>query len=210
MLDPFVTEGSPVMLVTHFWPDLDAVCSTYFAFKLLAQGELPNHASLLARYVGGIDRGLSFRQGGTMDTLYGLFTVSARDISNRAAREGWEEARASFEILRVGFELLEHLIGSMRSGTDLDADQLFGEARFQPARDRLKTDAQLYERDVARAELKTVTLPKRDGGTVAAGPCSLMTRRACFSSIGHGPTEGGAVFPWAFPCWRCAMGENDS
>ena len=208
VLDPFVTEARPVMLVTHSWPDLDAVCSTYFAFKLLAEGTLPDHASLLARYVGEIDQGHSFRQGGTMDTLYGLFMVSAHDISSRAAREGWEEARASFEILRVGFALLEHLTGSMHSGTDLNADQLFDDTRFQPARDRLKTDAQLYERDVARAELKKVPLPKRNGGTVVVGAMFIDDPESLFFKHWARTDRGRRGFPLGFPLLAVCYGEK--
>ena len=169
VLDPFVFDADPVVLLTHFAPDLDAACSAFFAWRLLADRKLPDGAVALARYVGDIDRGMVFAQDGFTETLYGVFTVMAQDILDAAAENGQDGGEASAEVLKAGFGLLNDLMGRLDAGTDLHRERLFDHARFRPLTDRLKDDVWTYRRDVERAVTKHVVLPKRGGGTMEVG-----------------------------------------
>lgn len=46
-----------INIITHFFPDFDAIASTYLAIRWLKEGGLPFNANILADYVNEVDSG---------------------------------------------------------------------------------------------------------------------------------------------------------
>ncbi len=165
-----------IQIITHWYPDLDAISGVYFA-RLHLQGLSPSPAhSLWADYVCQVDRGETVLDPAQPITPYLLFILSLQ----RASESDTDPKTISTAMLAEGLDFIDTVIAQLEAGNDLKSPDFFKECNhLQADIDAVRADWQHYLNDLKRAEQFECRLPEGQGfKTVPAlwieGPTSSL------------------------------------
>ncbi|MBF0531329.1 MAG: hypothetical protein HQK55_19075 [Deltaproteobacteria bacterium] len=195
-------KGLPVediTLVTHIRPDLDAVTAAFFCHCLLVEGHLPQFSQKIADYVRDVDRGVCFRQAGTINTVYGIYTGLSELASIESRELGLSEDALCRLQMECGFSLWRYALSRINNNTDLHSSEIFnGPHSFREAQDLITGDYPVYIDDLHQAEMKQFIIPRKDGhgagivdGLLAVNPHSLLFKSWARSDNLHACLGGG-------------------
>lgn len=213
-------------LVLHDAPDLDCVSVAYLANRYMREEKFPEGAGMLAEYVCRIDQGMIERPMPQNPRLYEIFEMLRDSIAEefaplqnrlrqqlRTAGDGEREIlfaqlgdvsrNMNLQIVKRGFELLEHAFAGMRRLGSLEG--LFcGEHPFKSEVEQLQKDLELYERDLrdrGRVRILSLPLPTKETGIpqVTDGlyyrdPKARLFKLWARTDREHSPAHEGFIF----------------
>jgi hypothetical protein len=186
-----VVAAGQVTIVTHRYPDLDAISGAYFALNHL-RGQRPDAAARAwAAYVCAVDRGETRLDPARPINPYSVLMMRL----NRVADESEDEAEASRRMLEVGLDFVDTVLRRTRQGVGLDDPALL---EREPAFSRdvwaVLEDHARYLDDVARADRFVCELPRQAGEGTRAVPGLWIDRPRArlFKSWARGDTRDKA------------------
>ena len=186
-----VGAAGRVTIVTHQYPDLDAISGAYFALTHL-RGQQPDAAARAwAAYVCAVDRGDTRLDPARPINPYSVLMMGL----NRVADETEDESAASQRMLSFGLDFVETILCRTRQGVGLDDAALLEQVPdfAQDVRAVLDDHAR-YLDDLARADQFPCELPRQEGeGTlVVPGLWIERPRARLFKSWARGDTRDKA------------------
>jgi len=151
---------SEIQIITHLYPDLDAISGVYFARLHLQDIPLSPSFSLWADYVCQVDRGETVLDPAQPITPYSLFILCLQ----RASQSEADPKTTSISMLAEGLAFIETVIAELEEGNDLKSPDFFKECNHLQAEiDAVKADWQHYLKDMKRAEQFECRLPDSTG-----------------------------------------------
>ena len=167
-------------IVMQARPDLDAVTAAWLAMHYLAEGQFPDGADALGRYLDKVNEGSLGMSPAQPFALYAAY----RQLGSRLSRQPFNSDHERWQdMVRRGLELVAFVAGKITvEGTPLpDVDAFACPGLFTAAdRQEVLDDAVRYRRKLidprARARSVRLALPGQLGGTVAVD--TLLIRLA--------------------------------
>ena len=154
--------GDPVVtLITHLWPDLDAVSAIWIARGHLTSLPPMEYIQRWVEYVQTVDRGETILQPERPVTPYSVFMM--RIHLAEQVTKGLSPEKASAVILEMTLAFIDLVLSSLAMGRSLNDPGFFdGILEVQNEIEAIYQDHARYESDMARIELFRVTLPRQD------------------------------------------------
>ena len=150
-----LSQTSPtIQLITHLYPDLDAISGIYFARAHLESVPISPHFQQWADYVCHVDRGETVLNPAQPITPYSLFIMRLYQASQS---ETSPEAN-SLAMLEAGLDFIENIMAKLAQGQNL-TDANFFEESLQTEIRAVSEDWERYLADMKRAELFECALP---------------------------------------------------
>jgi len=164
-----LSNPSPVQIITHLYPDMDAISGVYFARAYLQhQGpNLPQQSALSrwADYVCAVDRGETVLNPAQPITPYSVFMMSL----HRAQQTHSESVPASAAMLEAGLALIDVVIAKLIAGQDMLMPDFWDDILPTEVA-AVRDDHQRYLNDIQRAEQFECILPATNGKEVKKVP----------------------------------------
>jgi len=180
-----------VTILTHEYPDMDAVSGIYFARAHLLGEPLDAAARAWAGYACAVDRGYTRLDPSRPVRPYSVFMLHLRQAS-----EGAEDApAASRRSLQAGLWLVHTLLAQLRRGIALDDPAIVaGIGELDPSVQAVRADHAAYLRDLLRADCFHCRLPRADGRGLSSVPGIWIDRprAALFKSWARGDRRAAA------------------
>lgn len=160
-LDRTVDE---ITLVTHFFPDFDAIGGVYFAKKYLENGSVPNGSLILSEYINEVDSGkLTLDPKSPINPASMILAISDHVSKNNDI----PFPQKHLAILEKSFELLDKIIDifSKKDNPWMPnfLDELFG---FDDLKRSIIDDALIYRSDLEKSTTQTLKLINNQTGIV--------------------------------------------
>ena len=184
-------------VVLHHLPDLDAVTSAWFVRLLVTQPDaITPAARAWAEYVCKVDRGETRLDPQHPITPYSLF-MARMHLVRRDRPENLDMAmlEAGCDFVAAMLEKMEQGYDPEKAGQPLNDPSLAREKRF------VEEDFQRYRDDLAKSEIISVPLPRKDGqgclrvpGLWVENPGSALFKSWARGDRQHAPAGPGFVF----------------
>lgn len=156
-------EEEPITLITHHYPDLDAVSATFIARTCLLKQPITAFHKWLALYTSNIDAGKLKLNPENAVCVYSVFLVRTHHAS--IAKNQEDVNTISLRMLTTGLLLLEFLY---QASSDMpsrleDPDFLKALPALEQDIKWVEQDFAIYRRDLQRAEIFEANLPLQIG-----------------------------------------------
>ena len=157
-------SGEPMEVVTHFFPDMDAITAVHFTAMLLSGRRPGAGARRWAGYVCDVDRGLTRLDPNRPLTAYALFLARMELVAQ--AGDAADRTAVSVRVLDAGRALIDWLLAGIDAGAEPDAlaEAAGADPTFAAEVELIYADLARYRLDLQRAERFVVPLPKATGG----------------------------------------------
>ena len=142
-------QGESVQLITHLYPDLDAISGIYFARAHLHKLPSAPAFRVWADYVCQMDRGETVLAPAQPLTPYSVFIMRLHHVSQAHTSP---EAK-SLAMLESGLDFIAIVIAKLEKGQDITApDFLTDVAAFQTEIQAVQADWHRYQADMVTVE----------------------------------------------------------
>ena len=159
------TEKNQLTIIVHHQPDMDAVSGAFFARYLAhththKRRQLPAELRKWAEYVCAVDRGETRLNPNKPLTLYSLFMMR----QHRVHQECRDRSDIDRQLLKKGFAFILTVLEQLQKGCSCDKTGWLKTVKdFAAERKMVQEDLDRYRRDLERAQIVAVTLPRKDG-----------------------------------------------
>lgn len=169
---------SPLRIITHRFPDFDAVSSIFLSLKLLETGEVNASMEKLAKYTKLVDSASLPKAIDLPSTPYSILRGLFKKIKK-------EEELANLERVDEGLKFINFLYSRSEEGYEIDQNrQLFsGIDRYERAMREAEDDYFGYLSDLNRSQKVMLTLPLISGegkkevdGLIVKNPRSFLLK----------------------------------
>jgi len=184
-------EKNELTIVVHHQPDMDAISGAWFARQIAAETPVQPNWKHWSHYVCDVDRGKTRLDPEHPVTLYSLFMMR-QYLVRRQCRE---RDQLDLQLLEHGFDFVTTVLAALGSGhTCADTDWLESMDEFRREREMVLEDIARYKKDIARAELVTISLPRKDndGREQVPGLWIVQPESILFKSWARGDTRAGS------------------
>ena len=149
-----------VTILTHQYPDLDAIGSAWFASRHLHNEDFTDADEMIADYICAIDRGYTTLHPDRPLTAYAVMMMRLDKIYSSQQ----ETDEKSLNALLSGFEILDTFSNHIKFSNDLnDSDWVSKLPGIQQEINAISEDLNLYKKDIAKAKIFECQLPRKDG-----------------------------------------------
>jgi len=165
-------------LVTHRFPDFDALSSIFLILKLLELGNVDSAMAKIARYAKMVDSASLPKKIDLAATPYSIL----RALFAGAKKE---EAQINLERIDEGLRFMRFLYAKVEEGYDIEENRVLfsGIERYERAMKKVEGDYFHYLDDLSRAQKLTLDLPlsqekaKREvDGLIIKNPSSFLLK----------------------------------
>ena len=202
-----------VNIITHFFPDFDAIGSTYLAIRWLKEGKMPDNANILADYVNEVDSGKL-----TLDINYPISPASMiLAISDKISKDN----NVAFpnkhkEILDNSYSFLDRVFEILpQNSNPWRVDFLENLIAFQEYKENIKKDVFDYQEDLNRSIFLTTKLINNQTNIIedvdfiaTDNPKSFLWKYWVRGDRNNSPQKNGFIFTCAFFDTFKAQGRN--
>ena len=155
-----IKPNQPVTILTHLFPDIDAIGASWFVKRQLNHEEFSESDNIIADYICAIDRGYTTLHPNRPLTAYAVMMMHLDRIYSSTQ----EPNKKSLQALLSGFKLLETFSNHITSDKDLNSSEWVSKLPgIQQEINAISGDLLLYKKDIANAKIFECQLPKKDG-----------------------------------------------
>ncbi len=192
-----------INIITHFFPDFDAIGSTYLAIKWLENRQMLTNANIIADYVNEVDSGKL-----TLDINYPLnpasMILAISDIISNNSEIPFPEKHTA--ILKRSYKFLDKVFEIFSSKTNpWSVDFLDGLTEFDTEIQDIHKDVETYKSDLQRSQYLTLKLINNatnvleDVDFIATdNPKSFLWKYWVRGDRINSPQKNGFIFTCAF------------
>ncbi len=189
-------QAAKLHIITHRWPDFDALSSIFLVLKLLEIGKVDAEMEKMAAYARMVDSASLPRNIDLTATPYSIL---------RALFSGARKEEAEINQLRVleGTKFMNFLYERAQEGYEIiENRRLFaGIDRYEKAMRKIEDDYFSYLDDVRKGKKLQLELPlisragkKRVDGLIVRNPSSFLLKEWARRDITHAPLGEGFSF----------------
>ncbi|MFP4083193.1 MAG: hypothetical protein ACLFVG_10645 [Candidatus Aminicenantes bacterium] len=169
---------SPLRIITHRFPDFDAVSSVFLAFKLLEKGEVDSSMQKIASYTKMVDSASLPKEIDLSSTPYSILRALYRKIRKK-------EDAANLARMDEGLKFMNFLYSKSEEGYEITQSRtLFsGIERYEKAMRNAEDDYFNYLSDIQKSKKIILFLPLLSGkgkskvdGLIVKNPRSFLLK----------------------------------
>lgn len=184
-------------IITHRFPDFDAMSSSFLALKLLEQGKVDESMERLASYSKMVDSASLPKQIDLSSTPYSILRALYSTIKKK------NEEEINQERVKTGIKFMNFLYSKSEEGYDIFQNRsLFaGVESYEKAIRKCDDDYFNYLQDVTRAEKMRLSLPLSQGqgrkevdALIIRNPKSFLLKEWARRDREHAPCGKGFGF----------------
>ena len=159
-------ERDEITIITHKYPDFDAVTSSYLTKRLIETGKINETMRKMAEYAKIVDSAnlpVNIPLENTpYAILYSLFHLLHYSGDKRDKRDKIQQIGE--KRMQIGFNLLSELEKRIKNGIEIEQSMIYlsGFKDYERARTMVTQDYMEYLTDVERAQKGTIMLLKED------------------------------------------------
>lgn len=153
-----------ITFITHFFPDFDAIGSTYLAKFFLENGKMPDHVDVIGEYINEVDSGKL-----TLDPIYPVNPASMiLGISDEISGNNEIPFPAKHEaILEKSYKLMDEIFRICQKSPNPWMPDFCDEIQeFDVTKEKIHNDAKTYKEDFERSNYQTLKLKNNFTGII--------------------------------------------
>lgn len=196
VLDHLGPEPPKVQIITHRFPDFDAISSIFLTLKLIEKGRVDPHLEKIGRYTRLVDSASLPKEIDLSSTPYSI--LRALFAGSRK-----EEEEANRERVSEGLKFMRFLYSKSEEGYEIFENRLLfsGIERYERAMRKAENDHFNYLSDLSQGQKLSLNLPlaagegkKKVDGLVVKNPKSFLLKDWARRERANSPLREGFTF----------------
>jgi len=189
-------RAETLRIITHRFPDFDAVASIFLSLRLIGSGKIDDSMRDIARYTKLVDSATLPKEVDLTATPYSILRALYKNVRK-------EESEANPARVEEGLKFMRFLHGKLEDGYEITENRLLfsGIGRYEKAIRTAENDYFNYLTDVQKGTQIALFLPSIDGrekkevdGLIVKNPRSYLLKDWARRDREHAPLKDGFSF----------------